>query len=177
MKPLHQEDSFLDKISFRALFITGVFVGLSLVSFLPVWTALGFCPNLFIMVLYLWLIYRPDLVRFRGLAVVGIVQDGLHGHPLGLSILEMALLFIFCHLLRRVLLKKSFGFIFMGYVAYLLVYTTVKWLILSCFKQEWLSLIPMIKVMIFSLLVYPLICELSVKIQQYIDRRFDRVSL
>lgn len=174
---MYEEESLLDKISFRALFITGFFISLSLASFLPIWTALEFCPNLFIMMLYLWLVYRPDLVSLRVLAVVGGIQDGLHGHPLGVSLLEISLLFAFCQFLRRVILEKSFGSIFMGYVAYLLVYTTVKWLILSCFKQEWLSLVPMIRVMVFSLLVYPLVCELSVKIQYYIDKRFDRVSL
>ena len=122
------------------------------------------------MMLYLWLIYRPDLIQFRSLVIVSLLQDGLYGYPLGISILEIMPLFLFAQIFRRLILQKTFGFVFCGYVAYLLVFSVAKWVILSCFKQEWLPGLPLLNLMVFSILAYPLVCQLSLGLQKYIDR-------
>lgn len=167
---MYNQESFINKINIKALIVFCLFMTLVFLSFIPGWSRLGFCPNFFIMMLYLWLVYRPDLIQLPGLVITGLIQDGLYGYPLGMSILEIMLLFLFAQFLRRFVLERSFGFIFAGYVAYLFTYSSIKWFILSCFKHEWLSLIPMLKVTGFSLLAYPVVCSLSLSLQRYIDR-------
>ncbi|WP_156962079.1 hypothetical protein [Candidatus Paracaedibacter symbiosus] len=124
------------------------------------------------MTLYLWLVYRPDLIQLRGLILVGLFQDALYGYPLGISIFEILLLYALIQAFRRYILQESFGFIFAGYAAYLLIYSHMKWFILSYFKGEWLSYTPLLKFMGFSLLIYPAVCSLSLAIQKYIDYSF-----
>lgn len=167
---MYKEDSFIKNINFKFLVAPVLFIGLILISFIPIWTVLGFCPNFFVMMLYLWLIYRPDLIQFRSLLIVSLMQDGLYSYPLGISILEIMPLFLFAQIFRRLILQKTFGFVFCGYVAYLFVFSLAKWVILSCFKQEWLPGLPLFHLMVFSVLVYPLVCQLSLGLQKYIDR-------
>lgn len=169
-KQMYRQDSFIKKINFKFLVVPVLFIGLILVSFIPIWTDLGFCPNFYVMMLYLWLIYRPDIIQVRGLVIVSLVQDGLYGYPLGISIVEMMPLFLFAKMFRRLILQKSFGFVFCGYVAYLFVFSLVKWLVLSTFKQEWLPALPIFNLIIFSVLVYPMVCHISLVLQKYIDR-------
>jgi cell shape-determining protein MreD len=125
-------------------------MALVFLSFIPGWSSLGFCPDFFVMMLYLWLVYRPDLIQFPGLVIIGLIQDGLYGYPLGISIFEIMLLFLSTQFLRRFILQRSFGFIFAGYVAYLFTYSSIKWFILSCFKHEWLSLLLSLFIQLFA---------------------------
>lgn len=167
---MYKQESFLDTINIKLIVVLCLFIGLSLISFIPLWTHLGFCPNFFVMVLYLWLIYRPDLIQFWGLMVVGLIQDGLYGYPLGVSILEILQLVFFAKIFRKLILQKSFGFVFGGYIAYLLVYSFAEWGILSSFKQEWLPIRPILNFIGFSILTYPVVCQISLFLQKYIDR-------
>lgn len=167
---MYNQESFLNTINIKPTVVSCLLVGLSLISFIPIWTHLGFCPNFFVMVLYLWLIYRPDLIQFWGLMVVGLSQDGLYGYPLGVSILGILQLIFFAKIFRKLILQKSFGFVFCGYIAYLLVYSITQWGILSFFKQEWLPVFPILNFIGFSILTYPVVCQISLSLQKYIDR-------
>ncbi len=167
---MYNQESFLNEKHIKPTVVSCLLVGLSLISFIPVWTHLGFCPNFFVMVLYLWLIYRPDLIQFGGLMVVGLIQDGLYGYPLGLSIFGILQLIFFAKIFRKLILQKSFGFVFCGYIAYLLVYSITNWGILSFLKQEWLPVLPILNFIGFSILTYPVVCQISLFLQKYIDR-------
>lgn len=169
---MYQEELIFIKANLKAGVVLCLLLALVLFSFVPVWSNLGFCPNFFIIILYRLLIYRPDLIRLYGLAIAGLFQDALYGYPLGVSILEIMALYLFAQALKHFILEKSFGFIFAGYIAYLLIYSNMKWFILSCFKGEWLSYMPVVKFMVFSLLAYPLVCSLSLKIQRRLDVLF-----
>ncbi len=167
---MYNQESFLSTKNIKPTVISCLLVALSLISFLPIWTHLGFSPNFFVMVLYLWLIYRPDLIQFWGLMMVGLIQDGLYGYPLGISILGILQLIFFAKIFRKLILRKSFGFVFCGYIAYLLVYSITKWAVLSIFKQEWLPVLPILNFIGFSILTYPVVCQISLSLQKYIDR-------
>ena len=160
----------MSTLNFKFLVAPVLFLGLILISFIPIWTYLGFCPNFFVMVLYLWLIYRPDLIQSPSVVGVSLVQDGLYGYPLGISVLEILPLFLFTRLFRRLILHKSFGSVFCGYVVYLFIFSFTKWVILSLFKYKCLPVFPLLKLIGFSILVYPLVCQMSVALQKYIDR-------
>lgn len=160
----------MSSLNFKFLVAPVLFLGLVLFSFLPVWGYLGFCPNFFIMVLYLWLIYRPDLIQLPSIVFVSLIQDGLYGYPLGVSLIEILPLFFFTQYFRRLILQKSFGSVFCGYVGYLIIFSLTRWGILSFFKGQWLPIFPLLQSVGFSLLVYPLVCHLSIALQKYIDR-------
>lgn len=166
---MYSQETFIKQFNMKTIIVFCLFMGLVCLSFIPIWSSLGFSPDFMVMMLYLWLVYRPDLIQFPILSVIGIIQDGLYGDPLGIAILEIMLLFLFTRFLKRFILHKSFGFIFAGYVAYLLAYSLMEWFILSCFKHEWLSLIPTLKATVFSILVYPVVCSLSLSIQKHLD--------
>ena len=157
------------KITISSILVFFLLIILVCLPFIPGWSSLGFSPDFLGGMLYLWLVYRPHLIRLPGVAILGIIQDGLYGYPLGISSIEMMLLLLFVQFLKHFLLHLSFWFVFTGYALSLFIHSALEWIILSCFIHEWVSLIPLLKKIGFSLLTYPFICEVGLRLQYAID--------
>lgn len=140
-----------------------------LLSLLPCWSYLGIIPNFISVFLYLWTIYRPDLNSRRLYVILGIVRDGLFGYPLGLSIVEILILVSITNLLRRYILNKSYGVVYLGYAVFIASSHFFTWATLSCLKGTLLPYEVAINSSIFNILSYPFFCQLSIPLQNRVD--------
>ena len=102
-------DGLEQKFDWRVFGITLTsFLSLVLLSLLPHWSKLGFCPNFLSMLLYLWILYRPDLISTRLIAIVGLLRDSLFAYPLGISVIELIMLQTVTQMLRWLVVGCSF---------------------------------------------------------------------
>ncbi len=161
-----------DKIlSFRRLIVAFLFLsGLLLISLVPFWKDIGVVPNFISVVVYLWTIYRPDLVSHKLFVVLGICRDATMGYPIGVSVLELLLIISITRPFRRYVLDKNFRIVFVGYVIFTALSNCLFWVILSATKGYLLPFTGALKPIVFNLLAYPILCQLSLSMQQRIDR-------
>lgn len=144
--------------------------GLLLLSLIPIWHNLGVAPDFLSVVIYLWIIYRPDLVSLKLFILLGICQDAIMGYPIGVGVLEIILLLSIAQPFRRYVLKKNFWIVFLGYAVFTTFNSYLFWLILSATRGYLLPLTGSIKPIIFNILSYPVLCQLSLNIQQKINK-------
>lgn len=143
--------------------------GLLLFGLFPIWQKIGGVPNSLSVVIYLWTIYRPDLMSRRLFVVLGICRDAAMGYPIGIGVLELILVLSIARPFRRYVLAKSFWIVFLGYVAFTALSNILFWLILSATKGYMLPFVGAIKTIIFNVFSYPILCNLSLEMQQKID--------
>ncbi len=158
-------------LNFRRLATAFFFLsGLIMVSLLPFWREIGVVPNFISVVVYLWTIYRPDLVSRKLFILLGICRDATMGYPIGVSVLELLLIISLTSPFRRFVIEKNFRIVFIGYVLFTTLSNCLFWLILSATKGYLLPFTGALKPIIFNLLAYPLMCQISLHMQQRIDR-------
>lgn len=76
-------------ITLRKYAIEGCFLSsLILLEVLPFWKKLGVVPNFLSIVVYLWALYRPDLMSRSVFIFLGICRDAMMGYPLGSGLLS-----------------------------------------------------------------------------------------
>ncbi len=88
-------------------------------------------PFFTLMAVYHWSIYRPELLPAPAVFILGLVQDGLTGGPLGLLALILVIVYGLAFMQRRTFLGKSFQVEWFGFSLVVLGVTLVSWLI-SC---------------------------------------------
>ncbi|MBH68699.1 MAG: hypothetical protein CMM58_10135 [Rhodospirillaceae bacterium] len=88
-------------------------------------------PYLNIVAVFYWSLYRPDRLPILGILAVGIFQDLLLGTMIGF----MPILFLIAHgstvSQRRLLLGKSFYFIWLGFTIICGITSLIAWGLLS----------------------------------------------
>lgn len=145
------------------------FFGLLMANLLPMWSLLGVAPNFMSVIIYLWAVYRPDLTSKRLYIIFGLVRDGLFGYPLGMGVFEILLIVSITNLLRRYILGRSYWIVFLGYGVFSITSHSLNWLILSWVKGTLLPFEVVLKTTFLNLLIYPLLCQISVSMQKRID--------
>ena len=110
-------------LTLSVVFVSVVPVGL---SGLPEVT-----PFFTLMVVYHWSIYRPELLPAPAVFVLGLVQDGLSGGPLGLFALILIIVYGLVSMQRRTFLGKTFPVEWFGFSLVVVGATVASWLI-SC---------------------------------------------
>lgn len=88
-------------------------------------------PFFTLMAVYHWSIYRPELLPAPAVFILGLVQDGLTGGPLGLFALILVVVYGLVSMQRRTFLGKSFQVEWFGFSLVVFGVTLVSWLI-SC---------------------------------------------
>lgn len=145
------------------------FLGLLMANLLPAWSLLGVAPNFMSVLVYLWTVYRPDLTSRQLYIILGLIRDGLFGYPLGVSVFEILLIVSITNLLRRYVLGKSYWVIFLGYGIFSILSHSLIWGILSWVKATILPYEVALKTTLLNLLIYPLMCQISIYMQARID--------
>tara|TARA_Y100001960_G_scaffold258891_1_gene278535 strand:- start:2049 stop:2567 length:519 start_codon:yes stop_codon:yes gene_type:complete len=136
------------------------------VSVLPI-GVFGFSevtPFFALMAVYHWSIYRPELLPAPAVFVLGLLQDGLTGGPLGLFALILIIVCGLASMQRRTFLGKSFQVEWFGFLLVVLGATLVNWLI-SC--VYFMTLVdPRLAVLqgILTLAIYPCIVWIFARI-------------
>jgi cell shape-determining protein MreD len=82
--------------------------GLTFLSVLPVWGWLGFCPNFFLIIFYLWMLYRPDLMTHRQVVMQALLKDILFMAPLGTHLILSLLIYALIFGVKRWLVSQPF---------------------------------------------------------------------
>ena len=121
------------------------------------------------ILIYLWAVYRPDLTSRRLYIILGLTRDGLFGYPMGVSVFEILLIVSITNLLRRYVVGKSYWIIFSGYGVFSILSHSLLWGILSWVKGTVLPYEVVIKTTLLNMLIYPVMCQLSIYMQRRID--------
>jgi rod shape-determining protein MreD len=162
--------SSVDTVLIKRYLVEFIFLsGLFLLGVMPLWQKIGVVPNFGSVVIYLWTIYRPDLMSRRLFVILGICRDATMGYPIGIGVLELILVVSITRLFRRYVLQKSFWTVFWGYAVFTTLSNCLFWLILSATKGYILPFTGALKPILFNLLAYPILCEVSLTMQQKID--------
>lgn len=156
------------KKAVRSLFKLFPFLTLLLILFMTCSIRLGgypVLPAVFIIPVFYWIVFRPDLVTLWGLFILGLVYDSLLGYDLGFTSLILMLSSLLCEYIRPYLNPNRFVLIWGAYSLYSFVYIIVYCLLGS-------GGIPLFVSWIYGVILYPLIAwmlsHLHLRIQKYV---------
>jgi rod shape-determining protein MreD len=124
-----------------------------------------FKPNMGLICVFFWALYRQDL--FNGLSVfaLGLTADAMSTVPLGLNILIYLFVFVLCSLFGRYINMKPFVVNWVGFGVVSLVAFGLEWLIMSCYYRQFLALGGIFSGYAATVLLYPLFARLNMALQ------------
>lgn len=143
-------------LTLAAVFISVVPLG---VSGLPEVT-----PFFTLMAVYHWSIYRPELLPAPAVFVLGVVQDGLSGGPLGLFALILVVVYGLVTMQRRTFLGKTFSVEWFGFSLVVLGATLASWLISCIYYATLMDPRPVILQAGLTLAIYPCMVWVIVRV-------------
>lgn len=124
-------------------------------------------PYVAIICVYFWLIYRPYFVNITGVYLVGILEDIISSTPFGSNIVTMLLVYVFTNLISKFVANKPFPVVWYGFAFVAFVTLIIKWLIISIYYSQFLSL----SILLFSLLTtiafYPIFSIINVFLYEH----------
>lgn len=123
---------------------------------LPLWQKAGVQPILFLIILYRWSLYRPDLIPVEQLILISLIQDGIHAYPLGFSALRLLIDYTLLATQRRILSQQRFLWVWGGFGIFAFIDACVYVALLSCVKYEWVGILPRIPGLVITISLYPL---------------------
>lgn len=160
MQGLAIKQSFLQRLDAWARYMTpaALTLLLALISVLPVQIP-GFAvvgPGLVLMAVYYWAIYRPEVLPFALVFLLGLFHDTLTGSPLGLSALIYMLAYGLVAGQRRFFLGKSFGVVWWGFMLVAAAAESLRWLLVSIYFGVPVSPTPGMFAYLMTVAFYPL---------------------
>lgn len=93
-----------------------------------------FMPMFAVIGTYYWSLYRPTLIPYLFLFVLGIVQDGLQGTPIGVTSLVLIMLRALMLPQRRFFSNEAFVAVWLGFLVFALLASLGFWVIHSLEK-------------------------------------------
>jgi len=122
-------------------------------------------PSLYLIPIFYWLVFRPDLLPLWSLFSIGLIYDSLMGYELGLTSFLLIISAIAGHFLRPYLSPHRFMLIWGAFGLYSFVYLTFYGLVTS-------GGIPLIISWMYGIILYPLVSwvlsHLHLRIQVYV---------
>lgn len=98
---------------------------------LPIPNYTTIAPAYTLIAVYCWTVWRPDLVPYLGIFMVGLFEDALRGTPLGAT----AILFLFTQAFvrsqRRFLFGRTFDAFWFGFAIVCVAAGLLEWVIMS----------------------------------------------
>lgn len=125
------------------------------------------------LILFYWLIYRPDRISILWVCILYLFPDIKEGWALGFSSLT-TLLFIWTVLLQRhVLLRQTFMFQWFALGVLISIYFMLLFATYSFMASHALEVLPLVVSGLLAVLVYPLIVRYLTKMQLYVPMHFE----
>lgn len=125
------------------------------------------------LVLFYWLIYRPDRISIFGLGLLYLFPDIKEGWHLGFSVLT-TLLFVWTVLLQRhVLLRHTFIFQWFAWSIIVSLYVSLVYVSYSFMAGHRLTVAPFMISWLLSLFLYPISFTVLLKIQKHVPLFFE----
>jgi rod shape-determining protein MreD len=123
------------------------------------------------LILFYWLIYRPDRISIFWVCILYLVPDLKEGWTLGFSSLTTLFFIWFVLLQRHVLLQQTFLFQWFVLAVLLGIYFTFLFVTYSFIASHGLAILPMVTSSILGLFTYPLfvryLCKLQLVVPMY----------
>lgn len=114
-------------------------------------------PQLALMAVFHWTVFRPDLLPTMAVFVLGLLQDSLSGAPLGLNTAVFLTIYGLVLGQRRFFLGKSFFVEWLGFSIICAGATLQAWVLLSAFHVHFMDVAPLTFQFLMSCAFYPLL--------------------
>ena len=163
------DDSFSDIIynQIRRILPLLYTILLILLAYIPVCIPLSkfLRPDVSMICVYFWSLYRRDLFGPISVACVGVVADSLSATPLGSNMFVFMLIYVLAINFSSLVNTKPFVVSWVGFSIISLVAFLIKWLVISVYYSTFLSFIGILTGYVATVLLYPLIARLNVFVQ------------
>ena len=107
-----------------------------MVNALPIWSSIGIHPQLYLVILYFSTLYYPPMQGLGTICLMGLLQDGIYGYPLGLSSLKFLLLHSLLLTQDRYLIKSEISLSWIGFAVFCAIDALIQNLLLSYIYEE-----------------------------------------
>jgi rod shape-determining protein MreD len=152
---IYNEESVLWQTCKRRLFVFSFLILVLCLTVLPIWEKIGMQPMLLLIIVYHWSVYRPDLLPFEQLVLLSLILDGVYAYPLGFSALRLLGLYTLLMTQKRILSYQRFHWVWAGFAVFVMVDAMIYGILLSCVKQEWTGILPLLPGSLLTIALYP----------------------
>ncbi|MGB1539326.1 MAG: rod shape-determining protein MreD [Rickettsiales bacterium] len=115
-----------------------------------------FPPDICLISVYYWVLFRPSAFPFWFVFLLGILQDALLGVPLGMSSFLLILFRLLVLSQHRQLAKETFWAIWVGFGILSALFSLCAWLLASVFESALLPFQFFLMQWLFTIGLYPL---------------------
>ncbi|MFZ1990826.1 MAG: hypothetical protein WAW96_13775 [Alphaproteobacteria bacterium] len=123
-------------------------------------------PSLPLVAIFLWTMYRPDLLPPLAVLVLGMIMDLLIDGPMGVSSLSFLTAYAIVASQRLYWLTLPRGGVLVGFITVLFACGVVAWLATSFAYGRFVSPLPVLLEGVMSVLVFPLMREVFGPLQR-----------
>ncbi len=164
--PAFSESKVVRAFLFSLPFVTALcFLALEVFVWpIPFWGQIA--PSLGLSAIFYWSIYRPDLMRPFAVFLLGLLSDGIHGFPLGLSPLAFLIVHQLAYSQRRFFVGQVFFMLWFGLAVAALIAGFVFWLFMSFAHFEFEPIIPVTMQVALTIVAFPLPAWLLIRLQR-----------
>ncbi len=118
------------------------------------------------VVAFCWTAWRPRLLPFFAVFVVGLFEDFVRGTPFGAGPIAMLAIQAFVRLQPSQMNRRNFEYLWLGFAMAGLIAATVNWLALSFSFRATLSPWPAVLQYLVTLAIFPVIAWLLVRVDR-----------
>lgn len=153
---IHSENSVLWQTWKHRFIVFFFLITVMCVSILPIWQKIGIQPTLLLIIIYHWSLYRSDLLPIEQLVLISLILDGIYAYPLGFSALRLLIPYSLLMTQKRIISQQRFHWVWGGFGVFVIIDAFIYAILLSCVKDEWTGILPLIPGMLLTLGLYPL---------------------
>lgn len=131
----------------------------------------GLAPFLTLGVVYFWSLYRPDLMTYPAVFLIGLVHDVLSGLPLGVSALALLLGRVVLLGRHRFFYAKSFSVIWALFMLWAPGVELVRYLIAASALGVVVDPVPLVVQCGLTIALYPALSWILVRLHEQVRTR------
>lgn len=138
-------------------------LSLMLLSYIPLGSKIGgnARPDISVICVYFWLIYRPDLFNLFSVFVLAAAADIFTATPFGLNLFALLLMYILVTNTVKYLNGKPFALLWLVFAVFLLLPLLGKWLAASIYYRQFLSVGMLTFAYLTTVTFYPIVCGIN----------------
>jgi len=130
---------------------------LLLFSYIPLGSAIAgnARPDINLICVYFWLVYRQDLFNLFSVFILAVAADIFAAAPMGLNLFSLLLMYVTVTNTVKYLNGKPFGFLWIVFAVFLPISLLGKWLLASIYYGHFLSLGMLLFSYLMTVLFFP----------------------
>ena len=122
-------------------------------------------PDVSMVCIYFWSLYRRDLFGPISVILLGIVSDSLSYLPLGVNIFIYAFTYLLSVSYIHFINSRSFAIGWLAFSVISFIAFFVKWLLMSFYYSQFLYILSIFPSYMATVLFYPLIVRINIFVQ------------